>query len=148
MENFADRYRGPAFLTLVLGTRVLGVVIIFPCLPALVWAVMLSILMYPMYRRLKTSFGMQRWSRKSAGTIAGSITTAVTFLIICVPFVLIGIFLYVQIGSMIAQLNPNSVHGQGFNAIVTQIDARAHPFLTRLGMPDLMVSDYVRQHST
>ena len=74
MENFADRYRGTAFLTLFLGTLILGVVIILPFLPALMWAVVLSVLMFPMYKRL-TAFFQRRGLKRGAETYASSITT-------------------------------------------------------------------------
>src|SRR5690242_9165879 len=144
MENFADRYRGMAFLALFLGTLTLAAVIIFPFLPALLWAVMLSILTYPMYRSLTRSLQARRLSKKSADTLASSITTLITFLIICVPFVLIGIFLYVQISSLIGSF---SSQGHGMDALVQQLDGNTNTFLARFNLPPLKLSDYVKDHS-
>jgi len=149
MENFADRYRGLAFIVLFLGTLILATVIILPFLPALLWAVMLSILMYPMYRKLSRSLARGRWSKKSADTLAGSITTLVTFLIICVPFVFIGIFLYVQVSRLVGQLGPTDANGgHGLEQFFAQIDASMTPLAHRLGVQNLNLADYVREHSS
>src|SRR5436305_806392 len=149
MENFADRYRGVAFLTLFLGTLLLAVGIILPFLPALLWAVMLSILMFPLYRRLNASFESGRWSKKAAGTLASSITTFLTFIIICVPFVIVGIFLYLQVSSLIGQLATTNTEGaHGLDQVVQQFDQRLGPLANKLGIHDLKLSDYVSQHSS
>jgi len=147
MENFADKYRGAAFLALFLGTLVLAAVIVFPFLPALLWAVMLSILMCPLYRKLSRAL-QQKWSKKSADTWASSITTMITFLIICVPFVFIGIFLYVQISSMVAQLGPTNGQPHGLDQVFTNLDTNANAFLARFRLPHMNIAEYAQLHSS
>lgn len=149
MDNFADRYRGMAFLGLILGTLILAIVIVLPFLPALLWAVMLSILMAPMYKRLTKFFQKGRWSKKGADTLASSLTTLLTFVIICVPFVFIGIFLYIQVASLIASLGPVGPQGNhGLADFFAQIDAKIGPLAASLGVSNLKLSDYVSQHSS
>lgn len=150
MDNFADRYRGMAFLGLILGTLILAIVIVLPFLPALLWAIMLSILMAPMYKRLTNFFQKGRWSKKGADTLGASLTTLVTFLIICVPFVFIGVFLYIQVASLIASLGPVGPQGSshGLADFFAQIDAKIGPLAASLGVSNLKLSDYVSQHSS
>jgi predicted PurR-regulated permease PerM len=149
MENFADRYRGAAFLALILGTLILAVVIILPFLAALLWAVMLSILMFPMYRKLRRAFERKKWSEKGGATLASSITTMVTFLIICVPFVFIGIFLYIQVSSLIGQLAATGPQGgHTLDQFFIQLDQQITPIAKSLGIANLHMSDYVQQHSS
>jgi predicted PurR-regulated permease PerM len=144
MENFAERYRGTAFLTLFLGTVILGVVIILPFLPALMWAVVLSILMHPLYRRLGRFFRRRGFSR-GADSWASSLTTIITFLIICVPFVLIGIGLYAQVASLIKELNVSKDQGQGFiQQALAQVDLMVRPITARFGTGTLSLADYAK----
>ena len=146
MENFADRYRGAAFLALFLGTLALAVVIVFPFLPAMLWALMLSILMFPLYSKFATAFERGRWSKKSADSWASGLTTLITFLIICVPFVLIGIFLYIQIASLLGSFGLQGPNGM--NQVVVQLDKNINSSLDRFHLPHLDLSAYMSQHST
>lgn len=147
MENFADRYRGTAFLTLLLGTLILGVVIILPFLPALLWAVVFSILMYPLYRRL-TSFLRRKGFKRSAETWASSLTTVLTFLIICVPFVLIGIGLYAQVAALIHQFKATQTGNESMVAeVLSHVDDAIKPIAARFGTGTLSLADYARANS-
>ena len=78
MENFAERYRGAAFLALLLGMLVLGVLIVLPFLPALLWATVLSILMHPLYRRISRWFKRRPLFYKAADGWASAVTTSST----------------------------------------------------------------------
>jgi predicted PurR-regulated permease PerM len=147
MENFADRYRGTAFLTLFLGTLILGVVIILPFLPALLWAVVFSILMYPLYQRL-TNFLRRKGFKKGAETWASSLTTVITFLIICVPFVLIGIGLYAQIAALLHQFKATQTGNESMIAqVLGHVDDAIKPITARFGTGTLSLADYAQANS-
>lgn len=147
MENFADRYRGVAFLALFLGTLLLAVLIVLPFLPALLWAVVLSILMGPMYRGLVSFFRRRRFLAKGAKTWAGLITTVVTFLIICVPFVLIGIGMYAQVSALVNDIGARHAAGGNLLAdLLKPVDAQIKPIVEKFGSGTLSLADYARDN--
>ena len=145
MENFAEKYRGAGFLALFLGTITLAVVIVMPFLPALLWAVVMSILMNPMYRRLVDYFGQKRGFARGARSWASTLTTIVTLLIICVPFVLIGIGLYAQFSSFVTEFGAG---GQGgiVASVLDKVDMAVRPLVERFGTGTISLADYAKQN--
>lgn len=149
MENFAERYRGAAFLALLMGMLVLGVLIILPFLPALLWATVLSILMYPLYRRTTRWFKRRPIFYKAADGWGSALTATITLLIICVPFALIGVGLYSQIGHISRQLATTTSTGeaQGVQSLLQHIDAVLKPVTAPFGTEDLSLAAYARENS-
>jgi predicted PurR-regulated permease PerM len=148
MDSFVDRYRSLAFGGLALLSLALGVALILPFLPALLWAVVLSVLMYPLYRRWERVLSSHERFRDGHGaTIAGLGTTILTLVIICVPFLLIGIGLFVQLGGVAADL---VAEGSGrvisLDAVLRQVDGALVPILQRLGAGEFSVAAYVGEH--
>jgi predicted PurR-regulated permease PerM len=149
MEPFVDRYRGLAFGAILILSLVVGVSLILPFVPALLWAVVLSVLTFPLYRRMEK--GLSRYERFQAGhgaTIASLFTTLFTLVLICVPFVIIGLGLFVQIGGVTADLAAADPDGQGLTieTFLRQADQVLGPFLQSFGAGRFSIADYVAEH--
>jgi predicted PurR-regulated permease PerM len=150
MSSPADRYRGIAFGTMTFLVLGLAVFLMMPFLPALLWATVLSILTYPLFRRMANRFSTSRAMREARGeTVSALITVVFTLFIICIPFLLIGIGLFVQLGGVTAAIAVDPQHPPGqttLEAILMQVDATLRPITARLGAGQFSIAEYVAAH--
>src|SRR5688572_7460473 len=96
-ELFVQKYRHIAFW-LITGAVLLGcTAILLPFVPALLWATVLSVLMYPIYARWRKRLSKSRvFGGDKADTVASLITVVTALLIILIPLLIIGIGLFAQ----------------------------------------------------
>ncbi|MEA2551971.1 MAG: hypothetical protein QOJ65_147 [Fimbriimonadaceae bacterium] len=150
MDSFVERYRVGAFAVLLLVFCVLGFAILLPFIPALLWATVLSILMYPMYKRIRRRLEGVRFLQKKgvAPTVASLITTLATILIIFVPFLLMGLTLYGQLSDFGHQIINQQADGKRLtlDSAMAQIDVLLKPLADRFGIRDLSLAQYVKEH--
>jgi predicted PurR-regulated permease PerM len=130
VETFAQKYQRWAFAGLVLAVAIGSIYIMLPFLPAVLWATVLSVLMYPSYNRFRKRF---------SPNVSSAFTTVLTIGIVALPLMVIGTILFVQINSFVRELAAAAPAGEGLNAqtILHQIDAAVHPFFVRLGAEDM-----------
>ncbi|MBS1706574.1 MAG: AI-2E family transporter [Armatimonadetes bacterium] len=98
---FEVAYRRYGFWIILLGALILAGVIVQPFVPALCWAGVLSVLMFPIY---------QRFRKKFAETPASIFTVLATIVFVMVPLAIAGLLLYVQASDTISALTVNSSH--------------------------------------
>lgn len=141
--GFADRYRNFALGLLAVVVVALCVLAMLPFLPAILWALVLSILTYPIYRKLAARLGKTKWLKNGrAETASAALTTALTLLIVAVPFLLIGFGLFLQVG----RLSHGFVEAGGKTTVdgtLARLDEAIHPFAVRVGASRFSLVQFV-----
>lgn len=136
MEDFAPKYGKYAFTLLALLVIAGSLFIVSPFFPALMWATVLSVLVYPTHKKLKKK--MPDWA--SALT-----TTLLTIAIVGIPMILIGVLLYLQIISYARDFtaaNPTPATGWTVDAVVVEIDHHIKPLLTEIGATNFKLVEW------
>jgi predicted PurR-regulated permease PerM len=138
-DEFARKYRSGAFHLLLVLALVLAGFILVPFIPAILWATVLSILMYPVYK----------WSvARMAPNLAAALTTFATLIIVAVPLSLIGLILTLQINESLDDLRSSTPAGQTFSIdfLAKEADTRLAPAFERLGSKDFSVAKYLNEN--
>ncbi len=142
---FAQRYRMTAFWILAAAVFAACAAILLPFVPALLWAIVLSVLMYPLYDRWKTRLQNVRFlGGERAGTTASLLTVIATIIIVVGPLSLIGIGLFAQVGGVSSSL-AGETGKPSFEAVLGQLDTAIKPFVDQVG-GDFSVKEYVLSH--
>lgn len=145
MESIAPKYRHVAFWVLSGATLVACMAMLLPFLPAILWATVLAVLMYPIYRRLNNRFSKGRLEKMGQAKNAASFLTVIsTVLIILLPLSLIGVGLFAQLGGV-----SNSLAGEtgrpSFESALESVDRAIQPFVDKVG-GEFSVKQYVDEH--
>jgi predicted PurR-regulated permease PerM len=144
-KQFVQRYRLSAFWVLTGGALLICAAIMLPFLPALLWALVLSVLTYPMFRRLQTRFEKTKLLGGSrAGTVASLTTVVTTILIFLVPFLVVGVAIFAQLGGVSSTLTTETGR-PSFESALAQVDTVVKPFVDKVG-GDFSVKEYVLSH--
>lgn len=116
------------FGVLVLACVIGAAYMIWPFVPALLWAATFSILLYPFYKRLLD----RKWSE----SMAALATTAIPTLLFVIPLLVLGTIAGVQVFGYISSLVPSGQSG-GEPAILATVagdlDRILHPILAQFG---------------
>jgi predicted PurR-regulated permease PerM len=136
MEDFAPKYGKYAFSVLVALVLIGAIVIVSPFFPAILWAIVLSVLMKPLHKRLCKHF--------NAGVSAG-ITTLSTIAIVGIPLCLIGLLLGFQVAGY-AKGIATPEEGWNYQTITQQIDHQLKPVLQNLGVHDFSLSHWISEN--
>jgi predicted PurR-regulated permease PerM len=143
VQDWRTGYRGFVLAGLVLGFVLLGAQMALPFVPALLWATVLSILTYPLYERLKRRLaGKRLLGNGRAENLASLLVTLGTLFIICIPFLIIGVGLFLQIGGMTRDLDG----GITLDSVLSKVDEIVKPLATQIGAQNFSFSDYVQDH--
>jgi predicted PurR-regulated permease PerM len=144
-ELFGNRYRVLAFWILAGGIVAASAVILLPFIPALLWAIVLSVLMFPFYDRWRKRFSRTRiLGGERAGTAASLMTVLATIVIVIAPFILIGVGLFAQVGSIGTAL-AGEEGKPTLDAVLDQMDVAIAPFIDKVG-GTFSVKEYVLSH--
>ncbi|MBS1723623.1 MAG: AI-2E family transporter [Armatimonadetes bacterium] len=132
---------GQVLFWLILGCVLLAVVLVFwPFLSSLLWAAVLAVLMFPLYKRL-----CGRFSQNFSALVA----TAVTALVIVLPFATLGTVVGVQVYTFANSLVAERSTTDG-KVTVDQLGDKAQdalrPVLVQIGVADFNVKEYVERH--
>lgn len=144
-EQFVQKYRLIAFW-LITGAVLLGcTAILLPFVPALLWATVLSVLMYPFYAKWEKRFQKSKLLGGDRGkTVASLITVVTTLLIILIPLLTIGIGLFAQMGGVSKTL-AGETGKPSFESTLDQLDTFIHPFVDKVG-GKFSAKEYVLEH--
>lgn len=147
MQTWIKNYRAFAFGLVVILVLGLAGAAILPFIPALLWATVLSVLTYPLYSRANRRFEKVKLLKDGrSATAASLVVTLLTLFVICIPFVLIGVGLFIQVESVTAQLQGQGQGDLTFDSLLKQVDASIHPLLTNIGAKNFTVVGYVNDH--
>lgn len=144
-DHFAQRYRMTAFWV-ISGAVIFGcAAILMPFVPALLWAGVLSVLMYPFYRRFRNRWGKTKLLQGDRAETAASLATVIlTILIVLIPLSVIGVGLFAQVGGLTTTLS-GEAGKPAFESILTQVDQAIQPFVDQVG-GSFSVKEYVMTH--
>lgn len=111
---------------IIAGGLVLAGFVFAPFVPALVWAAVLTILVYPLYTKL---------TKRLPGGVASALATLVAVLAIVLPLAGVGTFVGIKIFGF-AQDFGESGNGGGFSydGLAQEADTRLSPVLARFGV--------------
>ncbi|MBW7928287.1 MAG: hypothetical protein H3C58_09420, partial [Fimbriimonadaceae bacterium] len=82
MDDFGRKYRALVAILLALLLLWLGALVLLPFLPALLWAIVLAVLLYPMHLRFQ---------RRVNATVSALATTFVAIIVILIPVGVAGV---------------------------------------------------------
>lgn len=122
-------------------TVVAAVLVFWPFISALLWATVLSVLMWPFYNRLH-----KRFSKNFSALTA----TVVTALVIVIPFAAIGTVVGIQVAHFANQLSQDQAAAGGqtlsLDAVATKADEMVRPMLKQVGLGEIDVKEYISTH--
>jgi len=145
MESFVPRYRYLAFFVLTALVLVGSVAMLLPFVPALLWATVLSVLMYPIHRRFLKRFERLRLLKGDrAGSVASFSTVVATMLIVLIPLALIGLGLFAQVGGVSTNL-AGEAGKPSFEKTLESVDDALKPLMDSVG-GTFSVKEYVLEH--
>jgi predicted PurR-regulated permease PerM len=122
-----------------------AVMIVWQFIPALLWAGVLSVLLFPWYRR--TQKKLEKY--KSRDTLASLYVTLFTAFIIIVPllgFLVVG---SIQVYNMASKLVADTPDGKiTLHNLATEADITVVPFLQGVGINDFTLSGYIEENKS
>lgn len=127
------------FGLLILACVVGAVLMLWPFVPALLWASTFSILLHPFYIRLRDH---RKWHPSAAALAA----TAVPTLLLIVPAVVLGTVAGIQVFDYVSGLIDSAKSGGTETVIValgTELDKIVKPLLTQLGVTNVNIEQLI-----
>lgn len=148
MNRFSERYRAFSFGAIVLIALTLGFFILLPFVPAILWATVLSTLMYPLYRKSR-----ERWAKSKLfgngreSTVASLFATIATLVLICIPFALVAVGITLQLGGIGQDVDPSAPKNQPtLNSVMASVDKSVGPIAERFGAANFKVSEWFEKN--
>lgn len=126
IADFDRKYKSLAFWV-VAGLSLVGAAfMVAPFFPAIMWAVVFSVLLHPTYRKLRARF---------SENVSAGLSVATALAVIVVPLSLIGLMLFVQIGHFAVKLQAEAAPNEKitYHQVLRTIDEQVHPILESLG---------------
>ncbi len=139
MKDFDRPYQLIVFWVLVASILIVAALMLEPFLPALVWAVVLSVLMHPLY---------QKFGGDNKPNLAATATTLSALAIIGVPLLLIGGALFVQVNGFVREVQGGAPPGQSvfdLTYIGSELDKALGPTIHSIS-PSFTFSHWIEQN--
>lgn len=138
MNAFTDRYRPITFGAIVALTIYVAATLLVPFLPALLWAAVICVLVYPIHKRYRNKFGPN---------FAALITTLLTIALIGVPLALVGTVLTLQVTASAHQLaQTNGTADLSLDQIFSEFDKHVKPIANQVGASDFSLKSWFDQN--
>lgn len=118
-----------AFGGMVLLALVAAAYLITPFLPALMWAIVLTVLMMPLH---------QKYFVKRGPNLGATLTTFTAIFLVFIPLLLVTWVLFTEISGSLQSLKSTAPEGQAWTPeyAIQQVDANLKPVMERLGQKD------------
>lgn len=144
MKGESLNYPGIALTVLLLLFGSIAAAMLAPFASALLWAAVLSILTFPVYKAwLRRLANVPRLNAETKASIAALITTLFTLVIFLIPFLAIGGGLYLQFAGLVRGLSD-----QTFDEILAGVEKSIQPTLAQFGATDFHLTGYLNEHRT
>lgn len=127
-------------LWLILGAVLVGAIILMlPFMSALMWAGVLSVLLYPIYKRI---------ANKTRPWFAATTVTILTMLVIIGPLVGFGTVAGIKIYNYFTEATAvnGEAHPTNISDLAVEADKRVKPILNDLGIKDFSVADWYTEN--
>ncbi|MBX7134926.1 MAG: AI-2E family transporter [Fimbriimonadaceae bacterium] len=138
-RDFDSKYRNLAFGAVAVLTVVGAAMLVAPFFPAIMWAVVFTVLMAPLYQRLR-----KRWN----DSLSAGVTVGATIAMIVLPLALIGLMVGVQVAGALSEIQSSAPVGQSgleSGSLLKRVDEFADPIIQRFGS-SFKVSDWFRDN--
>ncbi len=139
MKDFDRRYQLIVFWVLVAIIMIVAALMLEPFVPAIVWAVVLAVLMHPLFLK----FGGEK-----NPNMAATATTLAALGIIGIPLLLIGGVLFVQVNGFVHEFQGGAPPGQSvfdLNYLGAELDRSLGPTIHNLS-PNFTFSGWIEQN--
>jgi predicted PurR-regulated permease PerM len=133
-----EKYRNVGFWIAVSLIIVISLYIVRPLWAAIAWGIALSIIVYPIHRRM---------SQKINETLSALITTLMTLIFIIVPILLASFMLYMEVMTLSAAVS-NSQNESGSMKIdksILEFEEKIKPTLANFGIEDFSLKETLQQ---
>lgn len=136
--------RNPASVVfwLIVGVAVVAAgYLVWPFLPAIIWAAVFSILLYPWFNKLVA----KGWNR----TLAALTVTMVPTFALIIPLAVMGSIAGVQVFGYVSQILHNNHNGGDIlTTLASEVDRTLQPILTQLGVTNVRVGDMISKNQS
>lgn len=135
--DFERRYTLYGFLAIAVLALVAAGYFLAPFFPALLWAVVFSVLTFPLYRRVRDRLEKRlRLSPTVAGSAGAGVAVLFTFFVILFPLGAIGALLGHQVTTYLEELRMEAPQGQSVSleSFLARVDETLRPITRRLGV--------------
>jgi predicted PurR-regulated permease PerM len=150
MTSFTQRYTRGVFLLLGLVLLVLGGFMVLPFVPSILWASVLSILLYPVYRQWRLFLRKSPlFANGRAETAAAICATLAAFVIIIIPFFLVGAGIFQQAHSIteeIAGQTGTNSRSLSLDDVLRYVDNAIKPLASQIGATKFSLRQYVEEN--
>jgi predicted PurR-regulated permease PerM len=139
MASFSERFKTAGFVGLCLGIGAFLAVLVWPFVPAILWAIVLAILAEPTYSRLR---------KRMSPNLSSLAATGFTLAVIGLPLILVGTVLYVQISVFVREVASNAPPGENglsIRYLAGELDKALAPVMDAIA-PQFKLSSYVEEH--
>lgn len=137
MDKQPVNYRGAALFVIVLAVVVVCYLIVQPFIPAILWAIVLSVLMAPFYRRIRKRF---------SENFSALLTTLLSLAFIGIPLILVGTAIYIQAAEMLRKAADEGRKPYTILSMAEEVDKMLAPIRDKLGMRDYTVKGWVEDN--
>ncbi len=143
MKDYRTKNALIIFWLFTILAAVTAVVLVWPFLPALLWATVFSILLFPMFSRLVE----RRWNR----SLAAFAVTMIPALAVFIPVAVLGTLAGVQVVGYVQEIVATS-SSNGEQSLLTlvgkEIDNVVQPILTQVGVTNVNVVSLIRNNES
>lgn len=138
MEKHTVSYRGAALFLIVLVVLAVCYLIVQPFIPAILWAVVLSVLMAPFYKRINQGL---------SETMSAFMTTMLSLAFIGIPMILVATALYIQGASMLRKAADEGKKPYTVASMAEEVDKMLLPISEKVGMQDYTIRGWVEDNA-
>lgn len=138
--QFSTGYQKTGFGILVALVLAAAAYILLPFLPAIMWAIVLTVLILPLHQRLR---------KKLNENFAAATATFLTLLIIVVPLTIVSLILVSEVSGYVKNLADSAPPGQSAYSpeyILGELDKAVKPLAERLGSKDFSTLSWFNEN--
>ncbi len=140
--QFSARYQKFGFGILVALVLVASAYVLLPFLPAIMWAVVLTVLMLPIHKKFRARMNE---------TLAAAVTTLTTILIIVIPLAVVSSILVSEVSGYVKNIAHSAPAGQSPYSpeyLLGELDKALQPVAERLGNKDFSTLEWFNENKT
>ncbi|RIJ98929.1 MAG: hypothetical protein DCC46_09810 [Armatimonadetes bacterium] len=137
--TFESKYKHYGFWLLVIAAVVGGIVVLWPFVPAILWASVMAVLMWPIHKK---------FSKRLGGNVGALASTLLALAIVGLPLVFLGLAVTVQAGGLLREFAEGATDGTGvvtLESIGHEIDRMIEPVTDRLA-PNFQIGPWVESN--
>jgi predicted PurR-regulated permease PerM len=139
-QDFHENEGRVLFWIIAGGAFLAAGIILWPFVGAIFWAAVLSVLLYPIYKR---------WRVKRGDNLAAISVVFLTLAVVIVPLGIFGVVAGVQVGTFVKEFAAAAEPGKSaftVETVAAEVDKMAHPLFKSVGAGDFRVADWATEN--